>query len=164
VTESPVACGLCRGPTGDIELERVQVWEDDLWRLTMASGGEIAGFSYLEPKRHVPYITDLEGEEARSLGPVLAHITRALKETTGAEGIYLYIFGGGIPHLHIHRAPHRRGDALNDRMIRGAVTETPLPSGATAIVSKEFPPLPAQTHADIRERVHRVLGATRRAP
>lgn len=77
--------------------------------------------------------------------------------------IYLYIFGGGIPHLHIHLAPHRRGDALNDRMIRGQVTETPLPSGATAIVSKEFPALPAQTHVDVRERVRQVLGGSRQA-
>jgi diadenosine tetraphosphate (Ap4A) HIT family hydrolase len=163
VAASPVACVLCRGTSGDLELERVQVWKDDLWRLTMSSGGEIAGFSYLGPRRPVPCITDLEGAEARTLGPVLALVTRALKAATGSEVIYVYIFGGGIPHLHIHPAPHRRGDALNDRVIRGEVAETPIPSGATSIVSKEFPPLPAQAHADIRERLHHLLGGSRRA-
>jgi diadenosine tetraphosphate (Ap4A) HIT family hydrolase len=118
----------------------------------------------LEPRRHVPYITDLEGEEARTLGPVLALMTRALKAATGSGVIYVYIFGGGIPHLHIHLAPRRRGDALHDRMIRGEVAETLLPSGATSIVSKEFPPLPTQAHANIRERVRHLLEGSRRAP
>jgi diadenosine tetraphosphate (Ap4A) HIT family hydrolase len=156
------SCPLCRGPSGDPALERVQVWEDAVWRLTTALGGEVAGCSYLEPKRHVPHITDLEGEEARTLGPVLAHVTRALKEATGASVVYMYIFGDGIPHLHIHLAPHRRGDALNDRMIRGEVTETRLPSGATALVSKEFAALPESVHLQVRERLCRLLGASGR--
>ncbi len=151
---------MCRGPSGDSELARIQVWEDAHWRLTVAAEGEVAGFSYLEPKRHVPHITDLEGDEARTLGPVLALVTRALREVTGAELVYLYVFGGGIPHLHIHLAPHTSGDALNDRLIRGEVTETHLPSGATAIVSKEFPSLPASMHTQVREKLRRVLGGS----
>ncbi len=154
-TKTP--CPICRGASGDSELGRVQVWEDARWRLTMATDGEVAGFSYLEPKRHVPHITDLEGEEARTLGTVLALVTRALREATEAELIYVYVFGGGIPHLHMHLAPHRSGDALNDRMVRGEVTETRLPSGATMFVSKEFPPLPRAVHAQVRERLRRIL-------
>ena len=151
------SCVICRGPAGDAELGRVQVWEDSRWRLTTATDGELAGFSYLEPKRHVPHITDLDGEEARSLGTVLAKVTRALKEATDAELVYIYVFGGGIPHLHLHLGPHRNGDALNDRMVRGEVTETRLPSGATSIVSKEFPPLPASVHLRVIERVRGLL-------
>ncbi|MGA7862004.1 MAG: HIT domain-containing protein [Thermoplasmata archaeon] len=154
------SCVLCRGPSGDPELGRVQVWEDAHWRLTTATEGEIAGFSYLEPKRHVPHITDLEGDEARTLGPVLARAARALREATEAEVVYIYVFGGGIPHLHFHLAPHRKGDALNHQMIRGEVTETHLPSGATAFVSKEFPPLPTSVHSQVRERLCRVLGSS----
>jgi diadenosine tetraphosphate (Ap4A) HIT family hydrolase len=155
------ACVICRGPAGDPELGRVQVWEDPIWRLTMATEGEVAGFSYLEPKRHVPHITDLEGDEARTLGPVLSLVTRALKEATGAEVVYVYVFGGGIPHLHLHLAPHRDGDALNDRMVRGEVTETRLPNGATAVVSKEFPPVPPHVHSRVRDQVGRALRASR---
>jgi diadenosine tetraphosphate (Ap4A) HIT family hydrolase len=123
----------------------------------VATDGEIAGFAHLEPKRHVPNITELDGDEARTLGPVLAFVTRALKEATGSELVYLYVFGGGVPHLHFHLAPHRRGDALNDRMVRGEVIETPLPSGATAFASKEFPPLPASVHAKVQERLRNLL-------
>jgi diadenosine tetraphosphate (Ap4A) HIT family hydrolase len=157
MSELETNCVLCRGPAGDPELGRVQVWEDRLWRLTTVTQGELLGFSYLEPKRHVPHITDLDGEEARTVGPVLAKVTRALKEATGAELVYVYVFGGGIPHLHVHLGPHRRGDALNEQLIRGEVTEVHLPNGATSIVSKEFPPFPASAHSRVLERLRLLL-------
>ncbi|MFZ1024229.1 MAG: hypothetical protein WAN87_08845 [Thermoplasmata archaeon] len=160
MSETPAGCRLCRGPEGDKELDRVQVWEDRLWRLTTSRGGEIAGFSYLEPKRHVPHITDLAGEEAATLGPVLAKVTRALKEATESQLVYIYVFGGGIPHLHLHLGPHHDGDALNPMMIRGEVVATKLPSGATSIVSKEFPELPESRHAEARERFRSTLAGS----
>jgi diadenosine tetraphosphate (Ap4A) HIT family hydrolase len=153
----PANCRVCRGPDADPGLGRVQVWEDRYWRLTTSLGGEIAGFSYLEPKRHVPHITDLDGEEARTLGPVLAKVARALKEATDSQLVYIYVFGGGIPHLHLHLGPHKNGDALNPMMIRGEVVATKLPSGATSLVSKEFPQLPESRHSEVRERIRRAL-------
>jgi diadenosine tetraphosphate (Ap4A) HIT family hydrolase len=148
-----VNCVLCRGADGDAELSRVQVWEDGLWRLTMSLEAEILGFSYLEPKRHVPYVTDLDGEEARTFGDVLARVSSALRQETAAEVVYVYVFGGGVPHLHVHLAPHRDGDALNAHMIRGPLEERPLPSGATALVSREFPHLPESRQRAAAERV-----------
>ena len=152
-------CAVCLGAEGDKELDRTLVWEDSYWRLTTSLGGEVVGFSYLEPKRHIPHITDLDGEEARTLGPVLAKVTRALKESTGAELVYIYVFGGGIPHLHIHLGPHREGDPLNHQMIRGEVAEKKLPSGATAFVSSDFPQLPDSFHRDARERIRRAMAS-----
>lgn len=157
MVEGVSSCTLCRGPEGDKELERVQVWEDRLWRLTTAREGELLGFSYLEPKRHIPHITDLAGEEAGTLGTVLARATSALRDATGAEVVYIYVFGDGIPHLHLHLAPHRRGDPLSDRMIRGEVIETQFPSGATSFVSRDFPQLPVSEHELVRERLVRAL-------
>jgi diadenosine tetraphosphate (Ap4A) HIT family hydrolase len=157
MTDGSPGCALCRGPEGDRELGRNQVWEDRLWRLTTATEGEVAGLSYLEPKRHIPYITNLDGDEARTLGFVIALTTSALKEVTGAEVVYIYVFGDGIPHLHLHLAPRRHRDPLNDTMIRGEPTETPLPSGATSFVSREFPQLPARQHEVVRERLARAL-------
>jgi diadenosine tetraphosphate (Ap4A) HIT family hydrolase len=134
-------CAICAG-TLDAAFERTPVWEDALWRLTVSLSAEVAGFAYLEPKRHVPYITDLDGAEAASFGAVLARCSSALKAVTGTELVYVYIFGGGIPHLHVHIAPHRAGDALNDQMIRGEIVEEQLPSGGTQFTSAEFPALP----------------------
>ncbi len=76
------SCVICRGTEGDAELSRVEVWSDAQWRLTMAIPSEISGFSYLEPRRHVPHITDLGGEEAETLGSTLARTAAALKKGT----------------------------------------------------------------------------------
>jgi diadenosine tetraphosphate (Ap4A) HIT family hydrolase len=162
MAEETTACAICLGPEGDPGLDRIQVWEDRVWRLTTALSGEVAGFSYLEPKRHVPHVTDLNGEEAQTLGTVLAQTTRAIRDASGAELVYVYVFGGGVPHLHLHLAPHRDGDPLNAQMIRGEVIETKLPSGATGIVSRDFPQLPPIQHEQVRERIRQELAASSR--
>jgi diadenosine tetraphosphate (Ap4A) HIT family hydrolase len=119
----------------------------------MSLAAEVPGFSYLEPKRHIPYITDLDGEEARTFGEVLARVTSVLRQETGAELVYIYVFGGGVPHLHVHLAPHRANDALNDRMIRGEIVEEPTESGTVRLINKEFPALPEAEQRAVAYRV-----------
>ncbi len=152
-SEQRPGCVICRGAAGDAELQRVQVWEDRFWRFTTSLAAEVPGFSYLEPKRHIPHITDLDGDEARTFGRVLARVSQALREETGAELIYLYVFGGGVPHLHVHLAPHRPGDALNNQMIRGELVTEQLENGAAVMVSKEFPPLPEEQLLAVADRL-----------
>lgn len=91
------SCVRCDPARASAALSRVVVWEDDLWRLSTTLYGAIPGFSYLEPKRHIPHLTDLDGPEAQTFGPVLARVTTAIREATGAELIYVYVFGGGSP-------------------------------------------------------------------
>jgi diadenosine tetraphosphate (Ap4A) HIT family hydrolase len=153
VASGASGCVICRGTDGDAELGRVLVWEDALWRLTTSVQAEVPGFSYLEPKRHIPHVTDLEGPEAATLGVVLGMVTRVLREETGTDLVYLYVFGGGVPHLHIHLAPHRDGDALNGQMIKGELVTKRLPSGAEEIISKDYPPLPEAELRRVAERV-----------
>jgi diadenosine tetraphosphate (Ap4A) HIT family hydrolase len=86
---------------------------------------------------------------------VLARCARILREATGAEVVYVYVFGDGIPHLHVHLAPHRKGDALSDQMIRGEIVEEKLPSGVTRFYSKEFPALPRDELRSVAERIGR---------
>ncbi len=158
--DDPTSCALCNVPAVDAELNREEVWQDDLWRLTtsIGPGDPTPGFSYLEPKRHIRYIDELDGQEAATLGLVLSRCTAALKEATGAELVYVYVFGGGIPHLHLHLAPHRTGDALNDVLLKGDFEERPLPSGAVALFSKDFASLPASELRAVAERVRALLG------
>ncbi len=119
----------------------------------MSLAAETLGFSYLEPKRHIPYVSDLDGEEARSFGEVLASVSKALRGETGAEVVYVYIFGDGVPHLHVHLAPHSQGDALNSQIIRGDLIEEKLPNGFTRVVSAQFPALPREELVDVANRV-----------
>jgi diadenosine tetraphosphate (Ap4A) HIT family hydrolase len=154
-------CVICRGSAGDAELMRVQVWEDARWRLTTSVMDQVPGFSYLEPKRHIPHITDLDGEEARTLGQVLARVTSALREETRAELVYVLVFGGSVPHLHLHLAPHREGDALSDQLLRGELEVRELESGAQQVISKDFPLIPETELRAVADRLRRRLSEQR---
>jgi diadenosine tetraphosphate (Ap4A) HIT family hydrolase len=105
-------CLLCDHQRGDRELGRVEVWRDRIWRVTTSVIAPVSGFSYLEPLRHIPHITDLDGPEAADLGATLRRVTSALQVVTDAELIYVAVFGERNPHLHFNLAPHRAGDAL----------------------------------------------------
>ena len=144
------ACLLCDPARAEAELGRVTVWDDGTWRLSMMRGGYTRGFSFLEPIRHVPHIEDLDGDEASTFGATIAMVSQALKAAAQAERVYVYVFGDGVPHLHVHLAPHRTGDALNTSLIRGELEEEHLPSGVTRLVSRDFPRLPeAEINATI---------------
>ena len=69
--------------------------------------------------------------------------------------MYVYIFGEGIPHLHVHLAPHRSGDALNDQIIRGEVVKVQHESGVTRLINKDFPPLSEDIQWEVAERIRR---------
>ncbi|HET9878224.1 MAG TPA: HIT family protein [Candidatus Limnocylindria bacterium] len=152
-------CAICAQADGDAELLRTEVWRDAHWRLSMSTEGYTAGFSYLEPLRHIPHVEDLDGEEALTFGPTLARVCTALKAATDAERVWIYVFGGGIPHLHVHLAPHREGDALNSAIIRGEVIDVPLPSGAHNLVSTEFAEVPSDEIRATLQRTRELLDA-----
>jgi diadenosine tetraphosphate (Ap4A) HIT family hydrolase len=105
-------CILCQPELADAHFNRARLWEDEHWRLSAVLQGPIAGFAHLEPRRHIPFITDLDGIEAATLGVVLSRATTALRAAARAEKTYVYVFGDHTPHLHFNLAPHRSGDAL----------------------------------------------------
>jgi len=132
-------CPLCAGSDMDDALMRTEVWSDDLWRLSTVRVGEVAGFSYLEPRRHIRDITELDGEEASSFGAAIANASRAIKAATGADLVYAYIFGDAVPHLHVHLAPHRHdGSPLINDMIKGARHKVILPTGEEVWASDRY--------------------------
>jgi diadenosine tetraphosphate (Ap4A) HIT family hydrolase len=120
-------CLLCDWAEADRQFQRVEVWEDELWRLTTSLVAPVAGFSYLEPKRHIPSITELDGAEAATLGPILARVTRVLRDAVDAELVYVNVFGERVAHLHFNLAPHRAGDALQGGRVMLADGAEPLP-------------------------------------
>ena len=67
------------------------------------------------------------------------------------------MFGSGILHLHFMLAPHRQGDALSDRMLKGEAVETQLPNGAVLVSSADHPPLPEDELRDAAELIRRTL-------
>lgn len=157
ITNTKIDCLLCKADVADHNLKRIQVWEDNYWRLTVSLLSEIPGFSYLEPKRHIPSITDLNGEEAKTLGIILAKTTKILQSVTKAKLVYVYIFGDHVPHLHIHLAPHNDGDALNHQIIKGTLESIELENGTKASINKEFPLLPEKELRIISEHIKKQI-------
>ena len=95
------------GPVGEDELVVVS-------HLTPAAPGRAGGPVYLghlfvEPRRHVPGLGDLTGDEARAVGWWCARASRALREAAGAEHVYAAVIGDGTPHLHVHLLPRYPG-------------------------------------------------------
>jgi diadenosine tetraphosphate (Ap4A) HIT family hydrolase len=135
-------CLLCNWSEADRYFNRIQVWENDLWRVTTSLVAPVPGFSYLETKRHIPYITDLEGAESASLGSVLALVTRALRDTTNAKLVYVNVFGERVPHLHFNLAPHRDGDPL---------------LGGPGMLAENAEPWPRHELEAIAERIRQML-------
>jgi diadenosine tetraphosphate (Ap4A) HIT family hydrolase len=151
-------CLLCLGSDGDPIFERLQVWEDGLWRLTVSLDAEIAGMSYLEPKRHIPHITDLDGEEARTLGIVLGKVSKSLRAATGANQVFLHVFGGHINHLHFFLVPHRPGDGAAARIVEGEYEIERRIGGATRWGSRVYPKLARKDLESVAERIRTLLG------
>ncbi|MEV4417819.1 hypothetical protein [Catellatospora sp. NPDC049609] len=112
VAPAGLGCLLCRVADADAYFQRRRVWADAHWRLSVLLQGPVAGFAHLEPWRHIPYVTDLDGPEAATLGSALARATAALREATGADKVYVYVFGDRVPHLHFNLAPHHPGGPL----------------------------------------------------
>ena len=98
-------CLLCRVEDADAYFGRRRVWEDAYWRLSVVMHGAVVGFAHLEPHRHLPAITDLDGVEAVTLGPALARTADALRTAARADKVYVYVFGDRVPHLHFNLAP-----------------------------------------------------------
>ncbi|MEX1072564.1 MAG: hypothetical protein WED86_02600 [Chloroflexota bacterium] len=152
-------CAICAGPERDPELGRIEVWRDDQWRLSMSRHGATLGFAYLEPIRHIPFLADLDGPEAATFGPAIARASAALREASGARLVYAYVFGGGIPHLHVHLAPNEPEGVLNTAVITGDVEERKLPSGASEIISKDHPDLPDEVVDAVIDRTRELMAS-----
>jgi len=83
------------------------LYEDDLVYAGHAHGRTTAyrGWLTVEPKRHAPGLGDLTDDEACAVGRLANRLARVLKEATNAEHVYAFVFGDGVPHLHVHLVP-----------------------------------------------------------
>ena len=87
----------------------------------------------------------------------MARASAALREATGAPLVYAYVFGGGIPHLHVHLAPNQPEGVLNTAIITGEVEERKLPSGASELISLTHPPVPEAEVGAVIDRVRELM-------
>jgi diadenosine tetraphosphate (Ap4A) HIT family hydrolase len=82
-------CAVSARPTPNFGRRRV--WQDDLWRLSVVLHGAVVGLAHLESHRHIPFLPDLDGPEAASLGAVLPRVCATMRTATAADKVYVYV-------------------------------------------------------------------------
>ncbi|PNB72636.1 HIT family protein, partial [Pseudomonas sp. FW305-BF6] len=63
------------------------------------------GHIMIDLKRHVPSLGDMNVDEAKAFGLIMARMSKALITCEKAEHIYSYVLGNSVPHLHMHLVP-----------------------------------------------------------
>jgi histidine triad (HIT) family protein len=105
--EKPPACFVCEKHRLGSAADGGILYEDDLVYAGHAHGRTNAyrGWLVVEPQRHAPALGDLSDDEAAAIGRLANRLARVLKDVTHAEHVYAFVFGDGVPHLHVHLAP-----------------------------------------------------------
>lgn len=103
----PVECLVCRKHRGEILVPGGAIYEDDLIYVSHAlpwgqEQDHYLGHLFVEPRRHVPELADLCAAEAQAIGLYTSKLARALMHTEGAEHVYSFVIGDGVPHVHVH--------------------------------------------------------------
>jgi histidine triad (HIT) family protein len=106
-------CFICRKHRGEIVIPGGAIYEDDLLyagHVGMQEGqAAYLGYIIVETKRHAPDLADLTDVESQAVGLLVAHISRALRDSEKAEHIYAFVIGDGVPHFHLHVIPRYPG-------------------------------------------------------
>jgi diadenosine tetraphosphate (Ap4A) HIT family hydrolase len=107
-------CFVCDKHLGRIDLPGGVIYDDEL---VYASHGIIPenkhttylGTLFVEPRRHVPGIAELNEAEAKQIGLVSSRLARALKQSEQADHVYAFVLGHHVPHLHVWLVPRYPG-------------------------------------------------------
>lgn len=116
VTPRPEDCLICSKHRDGDGAEGGVLYEDDLVYAghihTLRAPTAYRGWCVVEPKRHVAELADLTVDEAEAVGRLLRAVARAQQAALGAEHVYSFVFGDGVPHLHAHLAPRYPGTPI----------------------------------------------------
>jgi histidine triad (HIT) family protein len=109
-----LGCFVCQKHRGLKAVPGGSIYEDALVyaghaQIPIGEETVYLGYLMIEPKRHVPGLTDLTDQEAAALGVLIARLSRALRESEGAEHVYAFVLGDRVSHLHVHLVPRYPG-------------------------------------------------------
>lgn len=76
------------------------VLRDDAWSCEVADGYDVPGWFILRLRRHAEGWDGLTPDEAAAFGLVSQRVAGAIREATGATGVYFLSFGENYPHFH----------------------------------------------------------------
>lgn len=101
-------CFICNKHSGKIQFSGVMIYEDEfvyVGHIDRNGNPNYLGHIMIDLKRHVSTLGDMNMEEAKAFGMMIARVSRALLDSEKAEHIYSYVLGDAVPHLHMHLVP-----------------------------------------------------------
>ena len=112
--EASENCVFCRIIAGESPVSKV--YEDDRALALMTIGPVTPGHAMVIPKKHVPYLDDLDEELGMHLFRITQRVAKAIRHSgLRCEGINLFLADGEVAfqevfHFHLHVFPRYRGD------------------------------------------------------
>ncbi|KZE69267.1 HIT family hydrolase [Fictibacillus phosphorivorans] len=101
-------CFICNKHQGSIDTAGIKIYENDfvyVGHIDRGGGPSYLGHIMIDLKRHAASLGDMTPDEAGAFGQIMARVSKAVKETQGAEHIYALVSGNSVPHLHMHIVP-----------------------------------------------------------
>lgn len=104
--ERPKPCLTCQfNEKADPEIGGV-IWETQFWRVEHSMGNSAGvGAMVVKLRRHAEWLEELTDDESGTLGPVLGKVTKAMREVTGAERVYVNLWNESSRHVHFLLQP-----------------------------------------------------------
>lgn len=99
------SCFICEKHAGNLETAGETIYEDQylyVGHIDRNGRPNYLGHIMIDLKRHVPTLAEMTIDEAKAFGVMMARVSKALKESEGAEHIYSLVSGNSVPHLHMH--------------------------------------------------------------
>jgi len=109
-------CFICEKHAGNIATAGAVIYEDEFFyvgHIDRDGKPNYLGHIMIDLKRHVPTLAEMSVHEAGAFGIMMARVSKALKESEGAEHIYSLISGNSVPHLHMHLVARYPNTPLN---------------------------------------------------
>ena len=109
-------CVFCRILSGEEEVTVIH--EDDRCVAFMDVQPVNPGHALIVPRKHAPYLADLEAEDGAQMFRVAQRVAAALRECgVKCEGVNFFLADGEaagqeVFHVHLHVFPRYRGDGF----------------------------------------------------
>lgn len=94
-------CPICAKHRGQGDLVGPVIFADELIMITHRAGGSL-GYAFIETRRHVAYVDELNNEEAAAIGVARSRLALALVAELPVEHVHAMVAGTGVAHFHEH--------------------------------------------------------------
>ncbi len=106
-------CVFCKIVSGEISAHKI--WDDENFIAFLSTQPVKTGHTLVIPKKHIPYIFDMEDQHVSDLmvaSKKVSHVLKkALKPKSGKMGVM--IAGDQVPHTHVHLISMDEGGDLD---------------------------------------------------